>query len=183
MNIQETALSRHRGWFVTLGILFIITGTLAIIVPQYASLALELVLGWLLLFSGVFQVFHSFGSKSWGAFGWRFFGGVIYAAAGVMLLAYPLSGLITLTLILAILLCVQGIFRIILAFRVKHQNQWGWILISGVLALALGLMIYFRWPASSLYILGLFVGIDLIFTGWTMLMLAAAKPSGSLQSA
>ena len=183
MNTMENPLSKHRGWFITLAIVFIITGTLAIMVPQYASLALELILGWLFLFSGLFQIFHSFGSKSWGSWGWRFFGGLIYAGAGVVLLAYPLRGLITLTLILAILLTAQGVFRIIMSFRMRHQNQWGWVLISGLLALALGLMIYFKWPASSLYILGLFAGIDLIFSGWTMLMLGMAKPSGSLQSA
>lgn len=183
MNEIETTATKHKGWFIFLGIIFIIVGTAAIMVPAYASLALELILGWLLLFGGVIQVITSFGSKSWGSFGWRFIGGIIYGAAGVILLTYPLRGLATLTFILAIFLIVQGIFRIIFSFQIRKQSQWGWVLVSGLLGLVLGIMIYTRWPASSLYILGLFVGIDLIFSGWSMVMLSMARPSGSLQSA
>jgi uncharacterized membrane protein HdeD (DUF308 family) len=174
MQLEEN-VQKHWGWFLFLGIIFIIGGTIAIIVPTYASMSLELILGWILVFSGIFQLFHSFGSKKWGAFFLRFFGSLLYLAAGVMLLLYPLGGLVTLTLLLAALLTAQGIFRIVLSFQIKKVGNWGWMLVGGLLSLALGIMIYAQWPSSSLWILGLFLGIDLIFAGWTLVMLSMAS--------
>lgn len=174
MNNVE-AVQKNWGWFLFLGIILIIAGTAAIFAPTYAGLGLTLLLGWILVFAGGFQIIHSFGSKGWGAFFWRFLGGLLYLAAGITLLVYPLKGMLTLTLLLAILLVVQGIFRIIGAFQFRHVSAWGWVLVGGLLSLALGLMIYFQWPYSGLWILGLFLGIDLIFAGWTWVMLAVAS--------
>jgi uncharacterized membrane protein HdeD (DUF308 family) len=174
MNNTDS-VHKHWGWFLFLGIILIIAGTAAIMAPTYAGIGLALMLGWILVFAGAFQLIHSFGSAGWGAFFWRFLGGLLYLAAGIMLLVYPLKGMITLTLILAILLIVQGIIRILGAFQFRHVTAWGWILVGGLLSLALGLMIYFQWPYSGLWILGLFLGIDLIFAGWSMVMLAIAS--------
>jgi uncharacterized membrane protein HdeD (DUF308 family) len=169
------AVQKSWGWFLFLGIILIIAGTAAIMAPTYASMGLTLLLGWILVFAGGFQLVHSFGSAGWGAFFWRLLGGLIYLAAGIMLLVYPLRGAITLTLILAIVLVAQGIFRIIGAFQFRHVSAWGWILVGGLLSLVLGLMIYFQWPYSGLWILGLFLGIDLIFAGWSFVMCAIAS--------
>ena len=163
------------GWFLFLGIILIIAGTAAIMAPTYASMGITLLLGWILIFAGGFQLVHSFASAGWGAFFWRLLGGLLYLAAGIFLLVYPLKGAITLTLILAILLVVQGVFRIIGAFQFRHVSAWGWILVGGLLSLALGLMIYFQWPYSGLWVLGLFLGIDLIFEGWSFVMIAIAS--------
>jgi uncharacterized membrane protein HdeD (DUF308 family) len=174
MNNME-AVQKNWGWFLFLGIILIIAGTAAIMAPMRASLGLELVIGWVLVFAGAFQLIHSFASKGWGAFFLRFLGGLLYLAAGIMLLASPLRGLLTLTLLLAILLMVQGVFRIIGSFQFRHVSAWGWVLVGGLLSLILGLMIYFQWPYSGLWVLGLFLGIDLIFAGWTMVMVAFAS--------
>jgi uncharacterized membrane protein HdeD (DUF308 family) len=180
--MEEQAIRKHWGWFLFLGILFIIGGTLAILLPGWASLSLELVIGWILLIAGIFQVIHSFASKGWGAFFLRFLGGLLYIAAGILLLFYPLGGLLTLTLLLAILFIVQGIFRIMFSIQIKGRGQWGWALFGGLITLALGILIYVQWPSSSVWVLGLFLGIDLIFAGWTLVMLSLASRKVGLQT-
>lgn len=180
-NIEN--VQKHRGWFIFLGIVLILAGTAAIIAPMWAGLALEILIGWILVFAGVSQLIHCFGSKSWGAFFLRFLGGLLYLAAGVMLLLYPMRGMLTLTLLLAILLVVQGIFRIFTSFQIRQYSNWGWMLVGGLISLVLGLLIYFQWPSSGLWILGLFLGIDLLFAGWTMVMLASSRKGGAISPA
>jgi uncharacterized membrane protein HdeD (DUF308 family) len=173
--INADAIQKNWGWFLFLGIILVIAGTAAIMAPTYAGFGLTLLLGWVLVFAGISQIIHCFGSKAWGAFFLRLLGGLLYLAAGIILLANPLRGMITLTLLLAILLVVQGVTRIIGAFQCRHVAAWGWVLVSGLLSTALGIMIYFKWPYDTMFILGLFLGIDLIFDGWTMVMLAVAS--------
>lgn len=173
--INADAIQKSWGWFLFLGIVLIIAGTAAIMAPSYVSLGLAWLLGWVLIIAGISQIIHAFASKAWGGFLLRLLGGAFYLAAGILLEANPLRGALTLTLVLAILLVVQGVTRIINSFQSRHVSAWGWILVSGVLSIALGMMLYFQWPYSGLWALGLFLGIDLIFDGWTMVMLAFAS--------
>lgn len=162
------------GWFIFLGILFILLGTGAIILPAVATFTAEILLGWLFICGGVFQIFRAYHSKSTGAFWIDVLGMVLYFVAGGLLLAYPIAGILTLTLFLAAFFLVEGILKIIYAFQWKPAKGWGWALFSGLIAIALAVMIYVEWPGSALWVMGLLLGIDLIFGGWALIMIAAA---------
>jgi uncharacterized membrane protein HdeD (DUF308 family) len=93
---------------------------------------------------------------------------------GIVLLVAPLQGALALTIVLAVFLLVEGVFKIITAFRVRDHRGWGWLLASGIVSVILGLLIWAQWPASGLWVIGLLVAIQLLFTGWSLVMLALA---------
>jgi uncharacterized membrane protein HdeD (DUF308 family) len=167
------AIKGNWGWILALGIILVVVGTLAVTMPLAATLATALVLGSLLLLAGVAQLVGAFWTREWSGFFLSLLFGLLYAVLGLMFLRAPLKAELALTMLLACVLMVGGLFRIIgsLAYRFPH---WGWVLIGGLINLVLGIMIWQRWPDAALWVIGLFVGIDLIFTGWTWVMLALA---------
>ena len=176
-NVAETAVENLKGkwgWLLTLGILMLIVGFCALSMPFVAALASVLFLGWLLIIGGVLQGVHAFGQKHWGGLFWQLLIGVLYLLIGLMLIVEPLRSLLALTLLLAIFFVVEGIFRIIAAFRLKPRDNWGWILLNGLVTLVLGALIWAEWPSAAVWAIGLLVGIDLIFGGWSMIMIALA---------
>jgi uncharacterized membrane protein HdeD (DUF308 family) len=168
------ALSRNWGWLLALGILMIILGVFAIGAPVVATIAVQVVLGWLLVIGGIAEAIHAFMAQNWRGFLFELLSGILYIVVGGLLLFNPLLGAAALTLLLAVFLVVEGIFKIIMALRVRDHRGWGWLLASGILSLILGAMIWAQWPYSGLWVIGLFVGIQLLFTGWSMVMLALA---------
>ncbi len=166
------ALSRNWGWLLALGILMIILGVVAMAAPVVATIAIQVMLGWLLVISGIAEGIHAFMVKEWRGFLLELLSAVLYLGVGLMLLVDPLKGAVALTLILAVFLLVEGIFKIITALRVREHRGWGWLLASGIVSVVLGVMIWAQWPASGLWVIGLLVGIQLLFTGWSLVMLA-----------
>jgi uncharacterized membrane protein HdeD (DUF308 family) len=166
------ALSRNWGWLLALGILMIILGVVAMAAPVVATIAIQVMLGWLLVISGIAEGIHAFMVKEWRGFLLELLSAVLYLGVGLMLLVDPLKGAVALTLILAVFLLVEGIFKIITALRVREHRGWGWLLASGIVSVVLGAMIWAQWPASGLWVIGLLVGIQLLFTGWSLVMLA-----------
>ncbi len=166
------ALSRNWGWLLALGILMIILGVVAMAAPVVATIAIQVMLGWLLVISGIAEGIHAFMVKEWRGFLLELLSAVLYLGVGLMLLVDPLKGAVALTLILAVFLLVEGIFKIITALRVRDHRGWGWLLASGIVSVVLGVMIWAQWPASGLWVIGLLVGIQLLFTGWSLVMLA-----------
>ena len=158
-------------WLMTLGIVLIVVGTLAIGAPFIASLATALTIGALLLVGGAAQLVGSFWTRDWSGFFLMFLMGVLYIVVGLLFLEQPISALEALTLLLACALIVSGIFRIVGSLMSRFP-QWGWVLVGGVINLLLGIMIWRQWPVTGLWVIGLFVGIDMIFNGWTWIMLA-----------
>lgn len=152
------------------GILLIILGTLAIGAAVFTTLLSVFILGCVLLAGGIFEIFHSFYSKTWGELSVELLVGVLYAVVGGLLIAKPVQGAASLTLLLALVFFVGGIFKSLAAIFQRNAG-WGWLLFSGLISIALGALIWSEWPESSLWIIGLFIGIDLIFSGWTLLML------------
>ena len=149
-------------------------GAAAIAMPLLAALAVELLLGWLLVIGGIAQAFHAFGQKQWGGFLWQLLMGVLYLVVGGMLLIEPLRGVLTLTFLLAVFFVVEGILRIILSLRLRPVQNWGWMLVSGLVTLVLGALIWANWPSAAVWAIGMLVGIDMIFGGWSLIMLASA---------
>jgi len=158
-------LRAKSGWIVALGVVYLLAGFVALGSVAMATVASVLVVGIMMIVVGVAEVFNAFQIKSWGKFLLWGLLGVLYIVAGFVTFQNPLLAAALLTLILGATLVASGIMRIILAFSIKRETPWIWVVLSGVITLLLGLLILARWPVSSLYILGLFLGIDLIMAG------------------
>jgi uncharacterized membrane protein HdeD (DUF308 family) len=173
------AIRGNWGWLLALGIILIVVGTSAVAAPWVASLASAVAFGVLLLMGGIAQLVGAFWTRDWSGFFLSLLIGVLYVVLGLFFLRDPGNALLAMTLLLACVLMVGGLFRVIgsLMFRIPH---WGWTLAGGVINLLLGIYIYSQWPLDSIVVIGLFVGIDLIFTGWTWVMLALAVRSRPL---
>jgi uncharacterized membrane protein HdeD (DUF308 family) len=156
------------GWIVALGVVYIIAGFVALGSVMIATVASVLVVGVMMIVAGVAELVNAFQIKSWGKFLIWALLGALYIVAGFVTFENPLLAAVLLTLMLGASLVVSGIVRIVLAFSMKRQTPWIWVALSGVITLLLGLLILARWPINSVYILGLFLGIDLIMagTGW-----------------
>lgn len=170
------AIKGNWGWILALGIVLIIVGTLAVAMPLVASLATALVVGSLLLLGGCAQLVGAFWTRDWSGFFLSLLIGVMYLVLGLMFLRAPVKAELLMTLLLACGLMIGGLFRIIGSLMYKSPH-WGWTLVGGALNLVLGLLIWHQWPEAALWVIGLFVGIDMIFTGWTWVMLSLAVKS------
>ena len=173
------ALRAKWGWIVALGVVFLIAGVIALGSVVAATETAVLVVGIMMLMGGVAEIIAAFGVKSWGKFLFWLLLGVLYVAAGIIAIMNPLLAATYLTLMLGFALVFGGVLRIFLAFQMKNAGggQWGWVVLSGLITLLLGAMIIAQWPASSLFVLGIFLGIDLIFigAGWITMGLALKK--------
>jgi len=167
------AIQGNWGWVLALGLVLIVLGTIAVAAPLVASLATAFAFGLILLAGGIAQLVGAFWARDWSGFFLSLLMGVLYLVLGLLFIRMPGDALLAMTLLLACTLMIGGLFRIIgsLMFRFPH---WGWILAGGVINLALGILIWQQWPASGLWVIGLFVGIDLIYTGWTWVILSLA---------
>jgi len=168
--IGAEELKRAWGWFLALGIILVILGVVALVWSVVATLVSVEIFGWLLLVGGVLSAAHAFLRRRWGGFFMELFAGVLYALVGLMVVANPAGGAAALTLLIALFLLVGGVFRVITALSVRFHHRI-WMLLNGVISLLLGVMIWSDWPWSGLWVIGLFIGIDMIFYGWSLVML------------
>jgi len=165
------ALRNQWRWFLALGIAMVVFGTIAIGSAVVATVAATVLFGFLLLAGGISLIVSSFWSGRWSGTLVHLLMGVLYTIVGLMIVDNPANSAIELTLIIAFFLIFSGIFRIVFALSERFTG-WGWVLLNGAVSLLLGLLIYKQWPVSGLWIIGLFVGIELIFNGWAWIMLS-----------
>jgi len=158
-------LRAKSGWIVALGVVYLIAGFIALGSVAMATVASVFVVGIMMILAGVAEIVNAFQVKSWGKFVLWLLLGILYVIAGVAAFENPLFAAAILTLVLGVALIVSGIMRIILAFGMKEGMPWMWIVLSGVITFLLGAIILAHWPVSSVYVLGLFLGIDLVFAG------------------
>lgn len=161
------------GWFLALGILFILLGAVCVIGNVSATFATVLVFGWMLLFSGIFGLVHAFRTHTSQAFLLSLLSALFRGMIGFLLIRYPLAGATTLTLILASFFIVTGLFRAIGAGTLKLP-RWGWSVFSGIVSLVLGIMLLAQMPVSSVWFIGFAVGVDLICDGASLIGFATA---------
>ena len=165
-------LRRNWGWFLILGIALIVLGTTALGSALYMTLASVLFFGWILIIAGVLEAAHAFWrEKRWGGFFLDLLTGLLYVAVGWMMVSNPGESAVLLTLIIAMFLVFEGLFRIVVAITVRYPH-WGWVLFNGIISLILGISIWQRWPYSGLWVIGLFVGIEMLLNGWSLVMLS-----------
>ncbi|MGD0442562.1 MAG: DUF308 domain-containing protein [Edaphobacter sp.] len=161
-------------WSIFLSILLIVAGLFAICIPSISGIAITLIFGWLMIVSGVTHFIFAFKSHTTGAVIWELLLGAVYLFAGVYLIMHPLAGLLTLTLFLACYLFFEGIFEIIQFFQIRPRHGAGWLLFDAIVTLILAVMIWRAWPASSVWVIGTLVGISMLFSGFSRLMLSLA---------
>jgi len=167
LNLGSMYADTHSRWgmFVALGILLIVLGFFAFGNLVAATIASVLFVGAMMTVGAVFQIIHAFQVKRWGGFVVWLLSGLLYGAAGVIILFNPVLGAATLTLLFAAAMIVAGIFRIWWSYKVKPITGWGWILASGIITLLVGLLFTIQWPANSLILLGIVLAVDLTFQG------------------
>ena len=169
---QDTERARKHWWmFMLLGVLLVLGGIVAITYPCVSSVGAVMVLGIILIVSGVFTIIGTFGAGKWSALFLQLLVGILYVMVGMAVRDSPLESTALVTMFVAAFFIVVGAFRIIVSV-VERFPQWGWALINGVVTLLVGLIIYDSFPLSALWVIGLLVGIELLFNGWTWIMLS-----------
>lgn len=161
------------GWFVALGIAFIVLGAVGIIYDVAATLATVLAFGWLLVVGAVASLIQAFRVRNWSGFFLYLLSALLRGFTGYLLIRYPLTGAVSLTLVLASFFIVGGTFRAIGAGALQFP-QWGWAAVSGIVSIALGVMLLMQLPVSSLWFIGFAIGIEFIFDGASFIALGTA---------
>jgi len=172
-TLRHELQALHQQWwcFMLLGVSLVVLGSICIADPLIASVASVVVLGFLMLAGGISQIISSFWSGKWSGMLLHMLIGVLYAVVGYMFIDQPVVNMALLTKFIAIFLIVAGTFRIVSALMTRFHD-WGWVLLNGIITLLLGLIINRQMPEASLWLIGLFVGIEMIFNGWAWIMLS-----------
>lgn len=175
----------RRNWFLflLLGAILILLGVIALMAPVVATAVAMKFFGWLLVFSGALQVVHAFWARRWGGFFLELVCGMLELLVGLFIVTHALPTAAAFTLVLAVFFIVTGVFRVAAAIGAPPE-AWPWLLLSGLLNLVMGGLIWAEWPESGVVIIGIFVGIDLLFNGWWLVALSLAvrgqpQPSGA----
>jgi uncharacterized membrane protein HdeD (DUF308 family) len=159
-------------WSIALSILLIIAGLIALLLPFISGVAITLFFGWMMILSGITHFIFAFKTHTTGGVIWELLIGAIYLFTGVYLILHPLDALLALTLILACYLFFEAIVEFIQYFQLRPRHGTGWLLVDGIITLILAIMIWRAWPASSVWVIGTLVGISMIFSGFSRLMLS-----------
>jgi uncharacterized membrane protein HdeD (DUF308 family) len=168
------SIREHWGLFLTEGIVLVVLGVLAIIIPPIATIAVTIFLGWLFLISGIVGLVTTFWARHAPGFWWSLLSAVLAIAAGIVLLGWPVPGAVSLTLLLIAFFIIEGVLSILYAFEHKKElsGRWGWMLISGIIDLILAAIIWGGLPGTAAWALGLLVGINMLFGGSAMIAMA-----------
>jgi len=161
-----------RGFLIGYGILMTLLGTIAILLPGVTTIAVEIIIGFVILFAGIAQTVTAFMERHEDGFWWNLLGGVIGFIGGILLLVYPIEGAITLTAIVSILIFAGGVFNIVFALQQRGRPNWGWLMLNGILGIVLANLIWWGFPTASLWFIGLLVGINILFSGISALAFA-----------
>jgi uncharacterized membrane protein HdeD (DUF308 family) len=171
--LEQENLSHKWGWLLALGIAMVILGSVALFLLPITTFAAVMVLGWLMVISGVVEAVHAFRVRGWGGIFLHLIGGVLGVVVGSLIVTHPIAGALVWTLLFAAIFTVIGAFRTVAAIWLKFP-RWGWAVFDGIVTLALGIMLWAEWPWTGFWFLGLSVGVSLILRGWTYVMFAFA---------
>src|SRR5437660_11447160 len=168
------SVREHWVLFLIEGIVLVVLGVLAIIIPPIATIAVTIFLGWLFLISGIVGLITTFWARHAPGFWWSLLSAVLAIAAGIVVLGWPISGAVSLTLLLIVFFIIEGVLSIMYALEHKREltGQWAWMLVSGIIDLVLAAMIFAGLPSTAAWALGLLVGINMLFGGSAMIAMA-----------
>ncbi len=174
MTTLETGFKRASQASLVLSIVLIIFGVLAIALPMATSVGVVIVIGWIAVLDGIVQLVHAFQSQGIGHIAWKLLVAVVYIVAGGYFIAHPVLATATFTLVLGIFLFAEGVADVVAYFATRKSGSSPWMLLDGIVTLFLGFLIWNQWPVSSLWVIGTLVGISMIMTGTTRLMMTLA---------
>jgi uncharacterized membrane protein HdeD (DUF308 family) len=170
-----SAVHAHSTLFIVQGVLMMVLGGLAIALPNISTLAIELLIGWLFLLGGALRLGAVWRTRRLHGFSWSLSTAILAILLGLVLLLGPAQGALTLTIVLIAFFIVEGVVAILLALEFRrHLRHWAWTLLSGVVDLLLAYLIWQGWPATATWAIGLLVGINMLFLGWSLVMTAIA---------
>jgi len=172
-----TFVKKSVGWSIALSVLMIVAGILAIASPLAAGIAVNVFVAWLLVFSGGVHLVFAWYRPSTGGLLWELLVGILYVFIGGYLLMHPVTGLASLTIALAMYLFLEAILEFVLGFTLRPLPGSGWLLVDGIVTLILAVMIWRTWPSSTGWVIGTLVGISMLFSGTSRLMLSLAARS------
>jgi uncharacterized membrane protein HdeD (DUF308 family) len=161
-------------WYLAAAVLFILLGLFAIIEPAIAALGVALLIGWILVIGAVFHFVAAFKGGGAKQVIFQALVGILYAIGGFYFLNHTIMATGTLTLLLAGIILAEGVIEIISYFRLRKEGASGWLLLNGLITLALGALIWFHWPSSTVWAIGTLVGVNLLMTGFSRLMFGLA---------
>jgi uncharacterized membrane protein HdeD (DUF308 family) len=167
-------LVHNWGWLLAQGLLLVALGTVGLGMTIWLTLASVFIFGVFLVIGGGVQIFQTFKCKGWESILAHGLIAALYLLAGLSIMADPLAASTLITLLLAGALLGIGVLRLVMAFQLRGVKNWGWPLIGGIAAIFLGFMILARWPVSGFWVIGLFVAIEMIFSGWSSIFIALA---------
>ena len=165
---------KHWQWMLALGIAGVLLGTLGLAMAFALTIASVIVFGALLAVGGGIQLVDAFKCKGWKSTLWHVLIALLYLAAGIIVFADPLMATYLLTAMLAGAIVAVGILRIVMAFDMRGHRGWIWTLVSGLASLVLGGLIFYQWPVSALWVIGLLIALELIINGWAYIVIALA---------
>src|SRR5215469_3631652 len=174
---RRMAATIHAHWKLVLaqGIVMVVFGLLAVAMPNIATLAVEIFVGWLFFIAGIFRALSVWHARRMPGFGWSMLSALLAVLLGLILIARPLAGILTLTMLLVAFFILEGITAIVVAVQHReHLRSWGWVMFSGIVDLLLAYLIWAGWPSSADWAIGLLVGINMAFLGLSLLMTALA---------
>lgn len=172
MTDEKNHSGLHTASFLFLGVALIAAGIGALVVPQVASFAVDLFIGWMLIFIGILRAIAGVRSRSWRGASLSLGIALLYGIAGALFLLEPGLGIFSLALVATLFFAAEGVFEVSLATALRPASRWVWVLASGLASLGLAVVMILGWPGSSLIVIGILVGVDFIFTGWTLVTLA-----------
>ena len=172
VGLIGAAIAKGWGWLLALGIVSLILGVIGLGMTAALTIVSVIFFGALLLVGGVIQLIDAFRHSGWKSTFWHVLIALLYLVGGIILVGDPVGGSVALTLVVAAMLVASGIFRAVMAFQAKGVAGWGWLLFGAILSIVLGLMILASWPVSGLWVIGLFVAIELIINGWSCVIMA-----------
>lgn len=173
-NTKQTlgSLQRHWGWILGFGILFLILGSIGLGMVVGLTLVSMIFFGVLLIIAGLTHFVDVFKYRDWKGALWEAFIAVLYILAGCIIIYDPFLASTLITAMLAGVLIVIGLTRMVMAFALREEKGWGWLLLAGITAIILGILILAHWPMSGLWVIGLFIALEMIVTGWTYIFIA-----------
>jgi uncharacterized membrane protein HdeD (DUF308 family) len=178
MNTTPVSLSslapKAINWSIALSILLILAGLFALLIPFFSGIGITLFFGWAMIVSGITHFVFAFKTHTTGGVIWELLVGAVYLFTGVYLILHPLDALLALTLILACYLFFEAIVEFIQYFQLRPRHGTVWLLVDGIITLILAVLIWRSWPASSVWVIGTLVGISMLFSGFSRLMLSLA---------
>ena len=173
-STPSNLVRQASAWSIVWGVLLIIFGMLAVGSPFLAAIAVNGFIAWLIVLAGVVHLILAFQAHGAGSLIWKLLVGLAYLFFGGYLIVHPVLGVASLTLVLASLFLIEGILNIVLFFKMRSVGGSSWVLVDGIITLLLGLMIYMQWPSSSAWAIGTLVGVSMIISGATRVMLSWA---------